>query len=519
MIFDVAIIGAGVVGAAIARRLSSYKLSVALLEQRADVSFGVSKANSGIIHAGFHHNPSMLKARLEIQGSLLFDRLKEELGFPFRRVGILVAAFSVEDLKTVQALYEMGVANGVPQLEIVGRERILSLEPKLSGDTVGGLWAPTGGIIEPYRFVFALMENAQANGLKLFTGWKVTAARRAVEGWQLVSEQGQTLDARRVVNAAGLYADEVSACFGAEEFRIIPRKGEEFLLDRNAPGFPSHVIFPVPARNSKGVLVIPTVEGTMMVGPTAVEIDEKEDTGTTPENLDRVFSQAARMVPAISKRDIITSFAGLRPTLPGEDFFIDISKKAPGLVQAAGIQSPGLTAAPAIAEYVKDLLRRDGLELAEKPDFIPTIRHSPKVIEMSFPEMDELVQRVPAYAHIVCRCESVSEAEVVEAIRRGHTTLDGVKFYTRAGMGRCQGGFCTYRILSIIARETGMPVDAITKRGKGSPIVLGRIGEAPQGSERGESRMAPRRNGTGGSNAGGAAGETFSEWKPSRSAD
>jgi glycerol-3-phosphate dehydrogenase len=482
MIYDVAIIGAGVTGAAIARKLASYKLSVALVERRADVSFGVSKANSGIIHAGFHHNPAALKARLEVRGNFMFDRLKTELGFPFRRVGILVAAFSPEELKIVESLYDKGTANGVPGLEIVGRERILALEPKLNGDVVGGLWAPTGGIVEPYRLVFALVENAVANGVRLFLDWTLAAAGRADNRWQLRSDRGEALEARRVINAAGLYADEVSSLFGAEEFHIIPRKGEEFLMDHNAPGFPNHVIFPVPARNSKGVLVIPTVEGTMMVGPTAVEIEEKDDVSTTPENLDRVFSMAARMVPAISKRDVITSFAGLRPTLPGDDFFIALSQKAPGLVQAAGIQSPGLTAAPAIADYVKDLLQKDGLALAENRAFVPSIQHSPKVHEMAFPELDELARRDPAFTQIVCRCETISEAEVIEAIRKGHTTLDGIKFYTRAGMGRCQGGFCTYRLLAIIARETGLPVEAITKRGKGSELIVGRIGAASEGS-------------------------------------
>jgi glycerol-3-phosphate dehydrogenase len=236
------------------------------------------------------------------------------------------------------------------------------------------------------------------------------------------------------------------------------------------------VIFPVPAKNSKGVLVIPTVEGTMMVGPTAEEIEDKDDTGTTTENLERIFSLAARMVPAISKKDIITSFAGLRPTLPGDDFYIDLSQKAPGLVQAAGIQSPGLTAAPAIAEYVAGLLQKDGLELAEKTGVTPFRQPSSKIRGKDFAELEEWIRREPSYGHVVCRCESVSEAEVVEAIRKGHTTLDGIKFFTRAGMGRCQGGFCTYRLLAILARETGMPVEAITKRGKGSPIVVGRIG-------------------------------------------
>ncbi len=474
--FDVAIIGAGVSGAAVARRLSSYRLSVAVLERRADVSFGVSKANSGIIHAGFHHKPSTLKARLELRGNFMFDALKAELGFPFRRVGILVAAFSYEEMKTVDALYGQGVANGVPQLEIAGRERILMLEPKLSPDAVGGLWAPTGGIIEPYWFVFALVESALANGVELLTDFHVTAARYSRDCWRIGSEDGRAVKARWVVNAAGLHADEVSAIFHAEQFRILPRKGEEFILDRNSAGLPGRVIFPVPARNSKGVLVIPTVEGTVMIGPTAEEVREKEDVATTPENLSRVFDLASRMVEGISTRDVITSFAGVRPTLPGDDFYIALSQESPGFVQVAGIQSPGLTASPAIAEMVKDLLKKDGLALTEKPDFNPFIPRTQRTRELTPHELSELAEEDPSHAHIVCRCEMVSEAEVVEAIRKGHTTLDGIKFYTRAGMGRCQGGFCTYRILSIIHRETGLPIELITKRGRGSALVSGRIG-------------------------------------------
>jgi glycerol-3-phosphate dehydrogenase len=248
--FDAAIIGAGVVGASIARRLPACNLSVALIHRRADVSFGVSKANSGIIHAGFHHNPATLKARLEVRGNRMFDRLKEELGFPFRRVGVLVAAFSYEEMQIVEALYANGIANGVPQLEIAGRDRILALEPKLNPDVVGGLWAPSGGIIEPYRFVFALVENAQANGVTLPTDWTLKAARRAQDRRLLVSEQGRTLEARRAVNAAGLYADEVSAAFAAEEFRIIPRKGGEHLINKNAPEFDRWAAFrSIPANS------------------------------------------------------------------------------------------------------------------------------------------------------------------------------------------------------------------------------------------------------------------------------
>jgi glycerol-3-phosphate dehydrogenase len=480
-VYDVAIIGAGVSGAAIARRLSSSRISVALIERCVDASFGVSKANSGIIHAGFHHAPSSLKARLEVAGNRAFDALQAELGFPFRRNGIIVAAFSWEEMKVVDGLYAQGLANGARGIEIVGRDRILSLEPALSRDVAGGLFAPEGGIIEPYRFVFALVESAVANGVRLLTGWEVREAERQGDAWRITSGKGETLEARWVVNAAGLHADTVSAIFGAEHFSIVPRKGEEFILERGAAGPPSRVIFPVPARSSKGVLVIPTVEGTVMLGPTAEEGEDKEDTSTTPENLDRVFDLAMRMVPRISKRDIITAFSGLRPTLPGDDFYIDTSREAPAFVQVAGIQSPGLTASPAIAERVRDLLQEAGLELLEKADWHPGIPHMERTRDRAISDLDQLVAKDPAYAHIVCRCEAVSEAEVVEAIRKGHTTLDGVKYYTRAGMGRCQGGFCTYRIMRLISRETGLPLERISKHGPGSELVIGRIGAAGGG--------------------------------------
>jgi glycerol-3-phosphate dehydrogenase len=477
-VYDVAIIGAGVSGAAVARLLSRYRLRVALLERCVDVSFGVSKANSGIIHAGFHHSPSTLKARLEIEGNRAFDALQAELGFPFRRAGIVVAAFSVEEMKTVDHLYEQGLANGAPDIQVVGRDRLLALEPALSRDVVGGLFAPSGGIIEPYRFVFALVESAVANGVRLFTSWEAVAARREGDEWRIRSAAGEELSARWVVNAAGLRADAVSAMLGAETFTITPRKGEEFILDKGAAGPPSRVIFPVPARTSKGVLVIPTVEGTVMLGPTADEGDDKDDTTTTPENLDRVFRLASQMVPRISKRDIITSFAGLRPTLPGDDFMIELSRAVPCVVHVAGIQSPGLTASPAIAGRVKDLLKTGGLSLVEKAEWVPGIPHTERTRDHAPWELDRLVARDPAYAHLVCRCEGVSEAEVVEAIHKGHTTLDGIKYYTRAGMGRCQGGFCTYRIMRLISRETGVPLQGITKHGPGSELVTGRIGGA-----------------------------------------
>jgi glycerol-3-phosphate dehydrogenase len=469
--YDVAVIGAGVIGAAIARQLSSYRLRTVLLEKEVEVSFGVSKANSGIIHGGFHHSPGSLKARLEITGAAMFDRLQRELHFPFRRCGILVAAFSVEEMKAVEKLYAQGLANQAIGIELAGRDRMLALEPRLNPDVVGGLHAPAGGVIEPYRFVFSLIENAQANGVELHTAFKLTRVRKQGPGFLLGSEGGETVRARYAVNCAGLYADEVSALFGAEGFSIVPRKGEEFILDRNAKGLPGKVIFPVPTRVSKGILVIPTVEGTCMVGPTAVEIEDKEDLATSQSNLEVVFAAARRLVPALSERDIITAFAGLRPTLKGGDFCIEASAKVPHLIQVAGIQSPGLTASPAVAEYVKDLLKKAGLVLVEKADWNPFLSSLPRIRELSPSQVDELARQDPAYAEVVCRCESVSEAEIVAAIRAGHRTLDGIKFYTRAQMGRCQGGFCTYRILRLLARETGLPIERLSKRGPGSELL------------------------------------------------
>jgi glycerol-3-phosphate dehydrogenase len=469
--YDVAVIGAGVIGAAIARRLSSYRLRTVLLEKEVDVSFGVSKANSGIIHGGFHHGPETLKARLEIAGNMMFDRLQRELHFPFKRCGILVAALSVEEMKAVEKLYAQGLANQAIGIELAGRDRMLALEPRLNPDVAGGLYAPAGGVIEPYRFVFCLIENAQANGVELRTGFKVARVRARDGIFELGADGGDTVRARYAVNCAGLYADQVSALFGAERFAIVPRKGEEYILDRNARGLPGKVVFPVPTRISKGILVIPTVEGTCMVGPTAVEIEDKEDLATSQSNLEVAFAAARRLVPALSERDIITSFAGLRPTLQGGDFYIDVSAGVPRLVQVAGIQSPGLTAAPAVAEYVKDLLKKAGLELVEKPDWDPYLEPVPRIRELAPFQVDELTLKDPAYGEVVCRCESVSEAEIVAAIRRGHRTLDGIKFYTRAQMGRCQGGFCTYRILRILARETGMPLERISKRGPGSELL------------------------------------------------
>jgi glycerol-3-phosphate dehydrogenase len=482
-LYDVTIIGAGVTGAAIARRLSSYKLKTVVVEKECDVSFGVSKANSGIIHGGFHHNFSALKSRLEIRGNILFDQLKEELHFPFRRCGIVVAAFNSDEMRTVEKLYENGLANGAVGIELCNHDRMLFLEPKLNSDVVGGLFAPGGGIVEPYRFVFSLMESAKKNGVELLTEFKVRKGTLNDEIYTIEAEDGRRIQSHWVINAAGLFCDDISRIFGAEEYTIRVRKGEEFLLDKNASAYTSRVVFPAPGKDSKGMLVIPTVEGTTMVGPTAMIIDNKEDYSTTKENFEKIFSSARRLIPVVSERDIITSFTGMRPALEGDDFYIEMSKIKKRFVQVAGIQSPGLTAAPAIGEYVKDILKKNGLELVEKPDFDPQIDKVARFRNCSKGEIDELITENPAYGEIICRCENITEAEIVASVREGHYSLDGIKFYTRARMGRCQGGFCTYKIMKIICRERGCSMDDITKRGGDSWIVNKKIGDFTIGNK------------------------------------
>ena len=472
--YDVAIVGAGVCGANVARKLSQYELKVALLEKEIDVSLGTSKANSGIVHGGFHDNKKYLKARLELQGALMFERLHNELDFPFERCGIVVVALHEDEMRSIEQLYQQGVDNGVIGIEMCSRERMLELEPKLSPDTVGGLYAPSGGIVEPYRFVFSLVENARKNGVALLTEFTVASARREGDLWAVKAADGREVRARYVVNSAGLYADAVSRAFGGEEFTIRPRKGEYYLLDKMTKAKPNRVIFPVPTAVSKGMLIIPTVEGTVLIGPTATTIDDKEDFATTRAELEGILRSARTMVPTISESDVITSFAGLRPAC-GDDFYIDLSAKVPNLVQVAAIQSPGLTASPAIGDYVKDLLKKAGLRLVEKADWDPSMRKVPRTRDLSPFELDEQVRNDPAYGDIVCRCERVSEAEIVQAIRAGHTTLDGIKYVTRAQMGRCQGGFCTYKIIKILMRETGMSYGEVTKRGGESVVLKGEL--------------------------------------------
>ncbi|MBN1652339.1 MAG: FAD-dependent oxidoreductase [Deltaproteobacteria bacterium] len=467
--FDVAIIGGGVVGCCIARELSRFRLRAVLLEQHEEVGFGTSKTNSGIIHPGHHSSAATLKGRLVVRGNALFDELERELKFGFRRVGELVVARDQREIRVLEELKARGDGKGVPGLEIWKQERLLREEPNLSSKLVAALYAPTAGVINPYEFVFALMENARANGVLLRVNSPVIAIERLGDALR-IQTPGESLFASFALNCAGVFADRVAALTGSAGFSIRPRKGEEYMLDKRLRGLVRRIIFPVPGRHTKGILIIPTYDGTIMVGPTAQDTHDRYDLSTTDKGGEQVFSFIREICPSITSRDTITEFAGLRAVADTDDFVIGPSA-CPGFINVAGIQSPGLTSAPAIAEMVRDLLQDQGLKLEARPDFQPEVPGPSRFAAMSLERQAEAIASDRHFAKVVCRCELVTEAEVNQAIDHGARTLDGIKFRTRAGMGRCQGGFCTTRCMDLLSKRLGMPMHRVTKRGGGSWIV------------------------------------------------
>jgi glycerol-3-phosphate dehydrogenase len=472
---DIAIIGGGVVGCALARELCRYRLRVALLEKAAEVGFGTSKANSGIIHGGHHADPKTIKGKLEWAGNQRWDQLAAELGFGFQRIGELTVAQAEAEIVELDKLLARGHDKGVPGLELWDRSRIRRAEPNLSPDLLAAVYAPTTAVVNPYEATLGLAENAVRNGLMLVTNCTVHALTQHDKRWTIHTTRG-TFSSRFVINAAGLHADTIAELAGVRTFTIHPRKGEEYLLDKRLRGLVKRVIFPCPTPVSKGILVIPTYDGTLMVGPTAEETPDKADLTTTMSGGDAVFAAVQRLVPGISARDCIAEFAGLRAVTESNDFIIGPTAKR-GFFHVAGIQSPGLTAAPAIADLVVEMLRDEGLALVPKANFVA--RNPPLIHFASLPTAEQIAVAAQdrRYGRIICRCEVVTEGEVVDAIQRGAATLDGIKFRTRAGMGRCQGGFCTGRCMELLARELGQPLTAITKRGGASWLVLPRQDE------------------------------------------
>ena len=471
--YDVAIIGAGITGCSLAYELGKYNVKAIVIEKEHDVAVGTTKANSAIVHAGYDAKIGSLKAKLNVRGNERMEQLSKDLDFPFERRGSLVICLDEEDMPALRELYDRGVANGVKGLQILSREETLAMEPNVSDQVKASLYAPTAGIVCPFHLNIALAENAYANGVDFKFNTEVTEIRKLDGGYELVTKQG-IYKTRCVVNAAGVYADRFHNMVSDAKIHITPRRGDYCLLDKSAGGHVSRTIFNLPNQYGKGVLVTPTVHGNLLVGPTAIDIEDKEGTNTTREGLEQVMEKAGQNVKNLPMRQVITSFAGLRAHEDGSEFIIGEAEDAPGFIDCAGIESPGLTCCPAIGEMVAQILK-EKLGLEEKETFHATRKGLLNPNTLSKEEHAALIKENPAYGNVICRCEMITEGEIIDAIRRplGARSLDGVKRRTRAGMGRCQSGFCMPRTMEILARECGVSMFEITKSGGKSQIVVG----------------------------------------------
>ncbi len=472
--YDVAVIGAGVVGAMTARCLSQYDLKICILEKENDVAMGATKANSAIVHAGFDAECGSLKALLNVKGSKMMKKVTEELSVKYQNNGSLVIGFNDEDKRTIEELLIRGTKNGVEGLEILDRAALLEKEPNIGDGVVCALYAPTGAIVCPYELTVAAVGNAMDNGAELKRQFEAESINCENGLYTITSSEGEKITAKYVVNAAGIYSDKIAKLVGDNSFSVHPRIGEYILLDRECGSLVSHTIFRTPGKGGKGILVSPTVDGNLLLGPTSVDMEDKEDKKTTAEGYEKIIKESCENVKGIALNKTITSFCGLRAAGSTGDFIIN--SPVPGFVNAGGIESPGLSASPAIAEYITELLKDMGLELNKKDDYSPYRKSLHFFKEMSQEEKNELIRKDKSYGRIVCRCETVTEGEIVYAIRQNPQPLDldGVKRRTRAQMGRCQGGFCSAHIIELLAKEHNIPYESVTKSGGNSYVNVGR---------------------------------------------
>lgn len=470
--YDIAIIGAGVVGAMIARTLAKYNVSVCILDKEGDVAMGATKANSAIVHAGFDAKEGSLKARFNVRGSVLMPTVAKELGVKYQNNQSLVVGFEHERAE-VEAIYQRGLKNGVEGLELLDKEELHALEPNLNPELSCALLAKTGAIVCPYELCIAAVGNAMDNGVELLLDFEVVDVKKRENVYTVQAADGRFVNAKYVINSAGVYSDKIAAMTGDDDFTVSPRRGEYMLLDKECGKFTSRTIFHTPTKMGKGILVSPTVDGNLLLGPTATDISDKEDTSTTPEGFDTIFAKSGDNVANIPFNKVITSFCGLRAVGSTGDFII---KERDNVITLGGIESPGLSSAPAIAEYIEEMLSNKRALGEVKNDYNPNRRAAHYFRELSMEEKNEIIKRDSAYGRIVCRCEGITEGEIVEALTTNPVArdLDGVKRRTRSGMGRCQGGFCSPTVVELIARERNIPFESVTKFGKGSVINYGK---------------------------------------------
>lgn len=473
IMYDIIIIGSGVIGSSIARELSRYRCNVCVLEKDEDLCSETSKANSGIVHSGVDAKPGSNKAHFNLLGNGMMEDLSKELDFPFHRNGSLIIAFTEDDMGKLEEMLEQGKANGVKGLEIINQDRLRLMEPNISEDGYAALYAPTGGIVCPFKLTIAMAENANVNGVDFHFNTKVELIEKQEDHYRLITNRG-TYTSNIVVNAAGVYADELHNMVSEDKIKIVARKGEYCLLDKSVGDYVDKTIFQLPTQYGKGVLVTPTIHGNLLIGPTAYDVEDKEGINTTDAGIKEVIAKASLSVKKLPIKQVITSFAGLRAHSIEDDFIIGEIKDSPGFFDAAGIESPGLTSAPAIGQHMAELIAKK-YYFSKKDDFIARRKDVISIAEGKEEDRVKLIKEKPEFANVICRCELVTEGEIIDAIHRplGAKTLDGIKRRTRVGAGRCQAGFCAPKTMEILMRELQEDPFHISKAGGKSTLLVG----------------------------------------------
>jgi len=472
--YDVTIIGAGIIGTSIARELSKFQLKTILVDKENDVANGTTKANSAIVHAGFDCKPGTVKAKMNVRGNQMYEQMCIELDVPYKKIGSLVVAFDEEGLDTLEKLIKQGEINGVPGLQIYSKDEVQKREPNLSKDIIGALYAPTAGIVGSYELAIALAENAADNGVEILLNSPVTNIEKTVDGFNVFAGE-RKIKSRFVINCAGVYADQINNLINEPSFQILPFIGEYNLFDKSTGDFLNMIVFQAPSKKGKGVVTLPTVEGNFLIGPTSEGPKEPNDLKTSRNGLAELREKGKKVVPDFPFQKVITSFAGLRAKVDHNDFIIEESSTNPQFINVAAIDSPGLTAAPAIAEKIIEMLTEKHDFPKKEPAYVPTRRMITRFIETSNENKAKLIEKDPRYGRVICRCENITEGDIVDMIHRnaGATTVDGVKRRVRAGAGRCQGGFCSPRVMEILAREMNVDITSIVKDKQDSFILTG----------------------------------------------
>lgn len=475
---DVLIIGGGITGTAIARELSRYDIDVILLEGKKDIGIGTTKGNGGVVHAGYDPSPNTLKGKLNSKGCLMYPKLNEELNFGYKNTGSLVVGFTKDDLFYLEQLHKKGIENNVPGIKILKKHEIKVVEPNISDNANYALYAPSAGIVDPFSVALAFAENALLNGVKIYLDQKVIDINKENEEFY-IKTASSSFKSKYIINAAGVYGDSICEMVGIRDYRIKPRLGELLILDKALDISLNTIIFPIPEKDTKGIVVLPTLAGNILVGSTAVMTEDKEAVTNSSLGIASLIKGANKMIPQINEKVVIREFAGLRPVVldSNNDFIIEASKKVRGFINAIGIQSPGVASAPSVALFIRDILYDLGLDLKEKSTFNPYREAIIDFSELSLSQKEKLIKSNKQYGNVICKCELVTEGEIVESIKGpiGARTIDGVKRRTRAGMGRCQGGFCQHKILSILSRELNIPPSQVLKENENSNVVFGNI--------------------------------------------